>query len=143
LVVNRKTDIAGGQDLKDLVKVGTVLADKGINVQILPEIHASETELRAELLPGVNQDKNPDMKADGNYAEVKTAADPASYDQLQKLIANAARQADRVIVLLESEFTQAQMKGAAENRFRVFPDIKEIGFVTIEGEYIEFTNEKK
>ena len=142
VAVNRKTDIAGGQDLNDLLKVGTILADKGISVQILPEIHASETELRAELLPGVKGDKNPDMKVDGNYAEVKTATDPASYTRLQKLIANAEKQADRVIILLEEKYSEDVLKAAANDRFKAFPGLLEIGFVTADREYIEFTNDQ-
>lgn len=139
--VNRKTDIAAGEDLKDLIEVGKVLADRGITVDILPEIHASETTLREALLPGVADGKNPDITANGEYTEVKKASD-ASYTRLQKLVANAAKQADRVIVLLEQSYSEDVLKAAANERFRAFPDLKEIGFVTVDGEYIEFINDQ-
>ncbi|MGZ3753594.1 MAG: minor capsid protein [Mucilaginibacter sp.] len=141
LRANRKTDIEKGTDYEDLLKVGKILADEGITVDLLPIVHANETDLRDELLHGVAENKNPDMLVNGEYAELKTASDP-NYAQLQKLVANAAKQANRVIVLLDKEYAEKDMKAVAENRFKVFPDLEEIGFVTADGEYIEFKNHK-
>lgn len=143
LQVNRKTAIENAPDYQNLMTVGRVLADHGIVVDILPVIHASEETLRNELLPAAKTGKNPDVIINGEYGEVKTPTDPVTYSKLQKLIANAASQADMVVILLDAKFTEAEMKGAAENRFKVFPELKEISFVTPDGEYIQFINDKR
>lgn len=142
LLANRQTDIKAGEDYDDLLKVGEALADQGITSHILPVIHTSEDELRAELLPGVKEDKNPDMNIDGEYYEVKTPTDPITYAKLQKNVADAAQQADRVIVLLDQEYSTDLLQKVAEERFRTFPDLQEIGFVTSDGEYLEFQRDK-
>jgi len=139
LAVHRKTDIAGGPDLSNLVKAGKALADKGYTVDILPEIHASEAELRKALLPGVEPGKNPDMVFKKDYADLKSPEDPVTFKKLQRNIANGAQQADRVIVMLKEDYAEALLKKAAQDRFAALKDIKEIGFVTRDGEYIEFT----
>jgi hypothetical protein len=139
LTVNRKTDIANGQDLPKLLRAGKVLAEKGISTDILPEIHASETSLRKSLLPDVEPGKNPDMLLDGKqYAELKTPQTPLTYQKLTRNISTASKQADRVIILLEEEYDIDTLKKAALDRFKVAKDVNEIGFVTLDGEYIEY-----
>lgn len=146
VAANRKTLIEDKPDLADLQKVAEVLADAGKAVEILPEIHAAETELRAELLPGATEGKNPDLlvtpaKGAADYVEIKKPSDPITREKIQQLVAKAVKQADRVIVLLDEEFSEDMMKLAADERFKTFPDLLEIGFVTVDGEYIEFLND--
>jgi len=136
LQVNRKTDIEQASDYKDLLTVGKVLANLGIEVDILPVIHASEEDLRAELLPGVKDGKNPDLRVDGEYAEVKAPVS-ATYGSIQKNIADAAKQADRVIILLDYLDKAALARIAAE-RFRAIDTLESIVFVSRDGEYEEF-----
>ncbi|QTE36016.1 phage minor head protein [Mucilaginibacter gossypii] len=143
LAVNRKTAIEKAPDLEDLIKVGKVLADKGIAVDILPGIHASETDLRKVLLPGVPEGKNPDLLINGEgYADVKKPETPITFRKLQRNIANGTKQADRVIVLLDEEYDIELLKQAAADRFRALEGINEIGFVTQDGEYIEYKRPK-
>lgn len=142
LQANRQADITNGSDYENLLTVGKVLADHGIVVDILPEIHANEDGLRSELLPGVKAGKNPDITIDGQYAEVKTPVDPITHDKIQQLIANGAKQADKVIVLLDQEYNTDDLEQTARERFRVFPDLTEIGFVTSDAEYIAFKNDQ-
>jgi hypothetical protein len=47
------------------------------------------------------------------------------------------------VILLEEEFDKDALKSAAENRFRLYPDLDIVGFVTSDGEYIEFKNDKR
>ncbi|MEO7212646.1 phage minor head protein [Mucilaginibacter sp.] len=144
LSVNRKTLIENKPDLPDIEKAGKALVDKGRSVDILPEIHAKETDLRKALLPDVANGKNPDILLDrADYADVKKPQTPANYKTLMRNVAGAAQQADRIIVLLEQEYERALLKQVAEQRFKDFPDILEIGFVTADGEYIEFHRPKK
>ena len=141
LQVNRKTDIEKGPDYDNLLTVGKVLADAGIIVDILPEIHANETELRNELLPGVKGDKNPDLTIGGEYAEMKTPAEPITSAAIQKRIADAAKQADKVVILLTGDYGHIDLAAIAKERFKRIPNITSIIFVTNDGEYTEYNRD--
>ncbi|MEZ2337679.1 hypothetical protein AB6735_18680 [Mucilaginibacter sp. RCC_168] len=143
LAINRKTVEADKDDLPNLIKVGKALADKGIKVDILPEIHAAETDLRKALLPDVKAGKNPDMLLnETDYTELKTPGEPVTYKKLLSNIANASKQADRIIVELTEEYDTALLRQAAIDRFKAFPEINDIGFVTVDAEYIEYLRDK-
>lgn len=138
LQVNRQADIIAGPDYKNLLTVGKVLANLGIEVDILPEIHAAEEDLRNELLPGVKDGKNPDITINGDYAEVKTPGEPITKEKIQRLIANAARQANNVLILLTEDYDHAQLEQIANERFKVLPELTEISFVTKYAELLTF-----
>ncbi|MBD1394272.1 CdiA C-terminal domain-containing protein [Mucilaginibacter glaciei] len=142
LTVNRKTEIANSPDLNKLIKIGKTLTDKGYTIDLLPEIYAKETSLRKALLPEVEAGKNPDMLFDGKYTEIKTPGEPVTYKKLLRNIANGAQQADRVIVLLEEDYDVALLKQAAADRFKNVAGLNEVGFVTSDGEYIEYVRGK-
>jgi hypothetical protein len=141
VTANRKTDIENKPDYVKLLKVGEVLAKNGKTVDILPEIHASETELRTTLLPGVADGKNPDAVVNGEYTEVKTPTEPVTFKKLQRAVANAVQQADRVVIELTEPYDEHLMKLVAEERFKTVAGLNDIGFVTVDGEYIEFKND--
>ncbi|MFD2874050.1 phage minor head protein [Mucilaginibacter ximonensis] len=143
VTVNRKTLIADKPDLEQLQQAAEALANAGKKVEILPEIHAAESALRDELLPDAKPNKNPDMRVDGNYTEVKAPGAPLSVDKLEKAISKGIRQANDLVILLEEDFDKDALKSAAENRFNLYPELDNVGFVTIDGEYVEFKNDKR
>jgi hypothetical protein len=50
------------------------IAKEGRAVELLPEIHFSETEVRSKVFPGYNnKKKNPDMRIDHKYYDAKKA----------------------------------------------------------------------
>lgn len=143
VTVNRKTAIADKPDLELLQKAAEVLADQGMKVEILPEIHAAEAALRDELLPDTKPGKNPDMRVDGKYVEVKAPEKPLSLSKLESAISKGVKQANDLVILLEEEFETEALKKAADNRFELYPDLETVGFVTVDGEYVEFRNDKR
>jgi hypothetical protein len=143
VTVNRKTAMADKPDLKQLQQAAEAMADFGKTVQILPEIHAAEAALRDELLPDTKPGKNPDMRVDGKYVEVKTPEKPLSLSKLESAISKGVKQANDLVILLEEEFETEALKKAADNRFELYPDLETVGFVTVDGEYVEFRNDKR
>lgn len=59
-------------DLNNLIQAGKAMARRGDTVEILPRIHPKETGVRADLLPGVKENKNPDYRINGEYAELES-----------------------------------------------------------------------
>ena len=93
----------GKSDYNDVLSVAEHFAQQGKHVEILPEIHVSETEARDKVMPGAKKGKNPDLRIDGVLWEVKTPETPYTEDSIRNIIAKAADQSEYVIVnLLEN-----------------------------------------
>jgi SPP1 gp7 family putative phage head morphogenesis protein len=143
LSINRKTDLAQGQDLAQLIEVGKQFADKGYTVDILPEIYATETGLRKALLPDVAEGKNPDLLVNDDYTEVKTPTNPVDGRKIMARISDAAKQADHVVIKLDKIDDVEALKRIAENRFKSHPALKSVTYVTADGEFEQFLNDER
>lgn len=142
LKIHRKTELEAKGDLADLIKVSQLDADRGVTVDILPEIHASETALREKILPGAKAGKNPDRKVTANgkqqYDEIEKPTLPISHKKLQNRIAHAAKQADSVTILLDEEYSEKVLGQIVSERFRHVKGLNKITFVNKDGEFTEY-----
>ena len=148
LRVHRKTEFENKVDFKDLISISKNDVDKGITIDILPEIHAAEKRLRAKLLAGVKDNSNPDRRISSagksEYNEVEKPTKPLSWDKLQGRIAKGAKQADTVTILLEDDFANDALEKLAKERFRVIKNLQKLSFVKLEtGEILEFINDQR
>lgn len=138
--VHRKTELENKEDLPDLLRMGMFDAEKGFTVDILPIIHANEEALRRQLLKGTKPNKNPDLRRFGGYWEVEKPIQPVTFEKLSQRIREGAKQADKVLIMLDRTYTAdpAVLQKLAEERFRNIDALKEITFVTDDGEYYEY-----
>lgn len=142
LRVHRKTELEGKGDLADLIKLSIKEVEQGVTVDLLPEIHAAEKQLRARLLAGVKANMNPDRRITSAgrmvYDEVEKPTIPLSYSKLQQRIAHGAKQADNVTILLEEDYDADVLKQLASERFRNIKGLNKITFVNKDGEFTEY-----
>jgi SPP1 gp7 family putative phage head morphogenesis protein len=79
------------------------IAQKGKAVELLPEIHFSEKEVREKVFPGYKHPtKNPDMRIDGKYYDAKKA-DPTDVDEgiFDNIIRKANQKDVHGVVIME------------------------------------------
>lgn len=142
LRVHRKTELESKGDLKDLIKLSKKEVEQGVTVDLLPEIHASEKNLRNKLLPNVKEKMNPDRRItkEGTsvYNEVEKPTTPLTWDKLQQRIAHGAKQAENVTILLEEQMPKIDLQRLALERFRNVKGLKKLTFVDENGAFFEF-----
>ncbi len=98
-------------EMKDLLPVSSVLASKGDAIVIR----------RAMNVSGI---KNPDLDINGIVVEVKTNT-AASFNAIDKALRTASKQADRVILKIDSTISGEVIEKAIYNRVRQ-TDIREV-----------------
>lgn len=141
--VNRKTLAENKADLKDVLFASKVDADRGIEVSVLPEIHASEKQLRKKLLPNTNTPTvNPDRvkKYINNpiYDDVKRP-EALTFESLQTRIAKGAKQADSLTFVLSEDVPASMLSDLAKDRFKAKANLKMLTFIIEDtGEIHEF-----
>ncbi|MDM8176856.1 minor capsid protein [Olivibacter sp. 47] len=123
-------------DMKALMQIATELAEKGGKLDVLPEIHAKEAELRNKLLPDTKGNKNPDLRIDGKYWEHERPTLPVTWDKVENRIRAGNKQANRVLIQLDEYF--GNLEGMARSRFKALKDLKEITFRTVDGKYLNY-----
>lgn len=121
-------------DFNDLYEISVALANEGKKVEILPEIPAQEKDLREKLLPGVYENKNPDLRVDGKYYEVKRP-EKMKFDTLSMNIRKASKQAANIIIILDTEFDIPFLENLAITRKNFEKNLEEIWFY-YEGKFI-------
>ena len=92
-------------------------------VQILPRIDNAKDPRRAETLKSAKDGKNPDLRINGEYVEVRQPEvdDLANYNNP---LADRASQANHVIVNVQSPKDLSPK--ALYNKFKTFPELKTI-----------------
>ncbi len=118
-------------DYKIIEKVAKEKAKLGHTVEILPEIQMNDLERRKSVLPGVKGVKNPDLRIDGLYVDVKS---PESAKKVVTRIMQGADQADAVIVDWHSHYNFGKMK---KTIFKEKPDLKYFE-VRVNGKYTRY-----
>lgn len=125
------------EDYRLVEKIAKELSHHGHTVEILPEVNEHDIKLRKTLLPGVKQNKNPDLRVNNKYVEVKNVEGAASYNQVSNAIKRASHQADHVIINLEKNINRQVLERAAIGRFNTHPDLQVIEF-RYKGKYTRF-----
>ena len=112
-------------------------ADIGNIVEILPQIHIKEVDKRLKLLPNVKKNKNPDLRINGIYVEVKEPQIPYSKNNIGHIINYASKQADIVIINLIDNVNISFLQKLAKRKFTTHECLKSIEFRLI-NKYIIF-----
>ncbi len=104
-------------------------ANKGDRVEILPEIHQMETALRAILLKNVKENKNPDLRINGQYVEVKDPIIPYGKNSIGNIINLAAAQADNIIVNIDDDnVSEFKLYRIANGKLKQIKNLQSIEF---------------
>ncbi len=104
-------------------------ADKGDRVEILPEIHQKEVELRAVFLKNVKENKNPDLRINGQYVEVKEPILPYGKNSIGNIINLAAEQANNVIVnIRDSNVSEFKLYRIANGKLNQIRNLQSVEF---------------
>ncbi len=109
-------------DFKNVLAVAKEFAKKGGNVLMPPEIHFSEKEARAKLLPGIKGNSNPDIKIGEQYFDVKTPT--VKSKAVKRMIEAAEQETIPVITDLQQSFTAKDVDYLSN---RAFNDINFLG----------------
>ncbi len=128
-------------DFKLVSKIAMEKADEGKTVHILPELVASDPN-RAKTLKGAKENKNPDLRINGQYVEVKEPELPYGKYTLSHIIGKGAAQADHVIVnILDKKTSEFDLYRAASGKLK---QVKELATVEYRqnGKYIVFHKNK-
>lgn len=124
-------------DYRVLERIATELAQKGAKVEILPELNENDPA-REELFKGAKPNKNPDLRVDGKYYEVKDPETPYGKNTLSNNIHRGVQQANHVIVNLNQHVDNVELGNIAKGRFKTHPELQEVQF-RYKGKYIVFT----
>ena len=116
-----------GDDFDDLYLVSTDLADGRKKVEMLPPIPETETEIRSKILPNVFPNKNPDLRVDGEYYEVKRPRS-LTINAISQNIRKASHQASNVIIILEREINLSTLENITKERFKQHANLNKVIF---------------
>ncbi len=104
-------------------------ADKGDRVEILPEIHQKEVALRAVFLKNVKENKNPDLRINGQYVEVKEPLVPYGKNSIGNIINLSAEQANSVIVnIMDDNVSEFKLYRIANGKLKQIRSLQSIEF---------------
>jgi hypothetical protein len=85
-------------DYELLIAIGTVLANEGKKVELLPKLHEKDVGFRRKVLPGARTNKNPDLRINGEYWEVESPKWPYKDININNRIRKGQEQADALII---------------------------------------------
>ncbi|WP_092459090.1 CdiA C-terminal domain-containing protein [Thermoflavifilum thermophilum] len=117
-------------------QVSTDLADGGKKVEILPEIPETEAERRSKILPNAFPRKNPDLRVNGEYFEVKRPEN-LTINAIDQNIRKASHQASNVIIIIENEMNLSTLESITKERFDQHANLNKVIFY-YQGKFYEF-----
>lgn len=115
-------------------------AAKGHRVDIMPTLNEKESDLRSILFPDAKEKKSPDLRIDGLLTEVKQPEKPLHKSKISHSINSAAKQAEHVIIQLDSNFNKGKQRNLAKSSFNVIRSLKTVSY-RYKGKYKIFTRE--
>lgn len=119
LVLIHKLVDPNDSDFELLVAIGMVLANEGKKVELLPKLHERDIDYRNKVLPGVRQNKNPDLRIDGEYWEVESPDWPYTKKKIENRIRKGQEQADSLIVFFSKPINVSSIERIIEARFKL------------------------
>ncbi len=105
-------------DYELLVAIGIVLANEGQRTELLPKLHERDIDFRNKVLPGVRQNKNPDLRINGIYWEVEEPKWPYKRININNRIRKGQEQADSLIIHFAKEVNVKSIETIIEARFK-------------------------
>jgi len=124
-------------DAQILMIIAREKAEKGHIVELIPELSWDQIELRVSTLPGVIGLKNPDLRINGKYVEVKELKSNSD-NTISKRIKKANKQAHQIILDLPKERTEFDLYKIAKGKFMIMKKVEVLEF-RYQGKYYTFT----
>jgi len=94
---------ASDSDYEEILEISIDKADLGYEIHILPVLNKDDP-LRDTIYNGAKERKCPDIKINGEFAEIKTPTKSLHDRKINKNIRLGHEQANRVIIKLCSEY---------------------------------------
>ncbi len=106
------------EEYKDNLEAAHILAKEGNKVQLLPTIHAKETQIRNLVFPNLSSPTaNPDFKVNASYVDVKS---PKVYKQIEHLANKASAQG--AIALIKDTHIETSFDKIKHHIEKIFND---------------------
>jgi hypothetical protein len=105
-------------DYELLIAIGTVLANEGKKVELLPTLHEKDVDFRRKVLPGARMNKNPDLRINGEYWEVEAPDWPYHRTKIHTRVRKGQEQADSVIIFFAKEVNIKSVEVIIQARFK-------------------------
>jgi hypothetical protein len=126
-------------DAHILLIIAREKAEKGHFLELIPELSWNQLELRVTTLPGVIGLKNPDLRINGKYVEVKELQSNSD-NTISKRIKKANKQARHIILDLPGERAEFELYKIAKGKFRIMKKVEVLEF-RYQGKYYSFTRD--
>ena len=127
-----KRHIAVDAAAVDYAIIETIAMEKaleGNRVEILPVINQNELQLREAILKGAKDKKNPDLRINGLYVELKEPLLPYGKNSIGNIINLAADQANHVIVNIKDwTISEFQLYRIANGKLKQLKNLHSIEF---------------
>jgi hypothetical protein len=111
-------------DYELLIAIGTVLANEGKKIELLPKLHEKDVDFRRKILPGARMNKNPDLRINGEYWEVESPQWPYKYQNVDTRIRHGQEQADALIIFFSKKVNIKSVEGIIQARFKKHRNFK-------------------
>ncbi len=111
-------------------KTASILLQNGFkNIKLLPQIHASETELRKRYFgKDYTSEGNPDAVVDGQLTEFKHAFGKGKslYKNISNQLNKAARKSNTIVLVSENEVSIESLSNLTNSIFKRYKNLKQI-----------------
>lgn len=124
-----------GKDYEEVLEVAMDKAMVGYKVHILPALDERES-LRGKIFAGAKDRKCPDLKIDGEFAEVKTPTEGLHANKIINNINEASKQANHVVIRLQEAFEIRHLERIVKGRFIIHSKLIIIEFKMADAYYI-------
>jgi hypothetical protein len=101
-----------------LIAIGTVLANEGKKIELLPKLHEKDVDFRRKVLPGARTNKNPDLRINGEYWEVESPEWPYKKANINRRIRKGQEQADALIIFFSKDVNIKSVEVIIQGRFK-------------------------
>ena len=105
-------------DYELLIAIGTVLANEGKKIELLPKLHEKDVDFRRKVLPGARMNKNPDLRINGEYWEVESPKWPYKFQNVDTRLRKGQEQADALIIYFSKDVNIKSVEVIIQARFK-------------------------
>lgn len=130
-LVNEKAN-----DYNEVLQIAREKALQGNKADVLPTLNAKDP-LREIIFPDAKPRKNPDLRINNLLWEIETATNAQNFNNIKHSISDGAKQANYVIINLNTNIQRQLLLRAAKGRFIDYPELMIIEF-RYNGRYIAF-----
>lgn len=113
--IHRAVDVKAN-DFADVLEVATFKAAAGDEIDILPTLKDNDPLIK-HLFAGAMENKQPDYKINGTFAELETSTNSRNLNNLKHAVGSGSKQADYVIIKLSEKISYETMDRVAKGRF--------------------------